>query len=389
MTTESFSSRDIPGILIVDDVPENLELLSGILRQRGYEPRPVPSGKLALLAAMADPPDLILLDIRMPEMNGFEVCERLKADAAMKDIPVIFITALTDTAAKVKSFSLGAVDYVTKPFQAEEVCARIATHLELHRRKHELQQSYDRLRELETHRDGLVHMIVHDMRSPLMAVLGNLEMAESEPLSNAAAGFIGAASSSARTIVEMISSLLDVSKMEAGQMKLVFTEVDLMSLANEMIRMFEPLRDRRRLALASVMEMDAFPCDVNLIQRVLQNLIGNAIKFSDKEKGVITVGIEKTADDRVRVTVVDNGSGIPPEYRRKIFDKFCQVETRKQKRAHSTGLGLTFCKLAVEAHGGRIGLESEVGKESTFWFELPRITAPDLKKMPERNMPHA
>lgn len=372
MTTETFSSRDIPGILIVDDVPENLELLSGILRQRGYEPRPVPSGKLALVAAKADPPDLILLDIRMPEMNGLEVCERLKADAAMKDIPVIFITALTDIAAKMKSFSVGAVDYVTKPFQAEEVCARVATHLELRRRNRELQRSYDSLRELERHRDSLVHMIVHDMRSPLMAILGNLEMAQIETLSDDAADFIGAASNSAGTIVEMISSLLDVSKLEAGQMKLVFTEVDLMALANATIRMLEPLRDRRRLALTSVMEMDAFPCDANLIQRVLQNLIGNAIKFTDKEKGIITVGVEETAKDWVRVTVVDNGPGIPLEYRRKIFDKFCQVETRRQKRAHSTGLGLTFCKLAVEAHGGRIGLESEVGKESMFWFELPR-----------------
>ena len=134
---------ETPSILIVDDVPANLELLSAIIRDRGYEPRPVPSGKLALLAAQADPPDLILLDIRMPEMNGFEICERLKADTVLKDIPVIFVTALTDTEKKVKALSMGAVDYVTKPFQVEEVCARVETHLELYRSKRELQRSYD------------------------------------------------------------------------------------------------------------------------------------------------------------------------------------------------------------------------------------------------------
>lgn len=120
-----------PGILVVDDVPANLELLADILRLQGYEPRPVPGGRLALQAARAEPPDLILLDVNMPEMNGFEVCEHLKADEALKDIPVLFITADADPEDKVKALSMGAVDYVTKPFQAGEVCARVATHLRL------------------------------------------------------------------------------------------------------------------------------------------------------------------------------------------------------------------------------------------------------------------
>ncbi|MFH0998797.1 MAG: hybrid sensor histidine kinase/response regulator [Pseudomonadota bacterium] len=372
MTSETKDSQNIPGILIVDDVPANLKLLSEMLRMRGYEPRPIPSGKLALQAAQADPPDLILLDIRMPEMNGFEVCERLKADAALKEIPVIFITAMTDTADKVKSFSLGAVDYVTKPFQVEEVCARVDVHLELRRRKRELQRSYDKLRELETMRDSLVHMIVHDMRSPLMAVLGNLELAETEPLPQDATESIAAASASARTILEMISSLLDVSKMEAGLLTPELSAVDMNALASEAIQMIEPLRSQRALTLASTMGMDTFAGDANLIRRVLQNLIGNAIKFTDKKNGIITVGIAVTAEDKMRVSVADNGPGIPVEYRDKVFDKFCQVGTRKQSRAYSTGLGLTFCKLAVEAHRGRIGLESDEGKGSTFWFELPR-----------------
>ena len=362
---------ETPNILIVDDVPANLELLSAIIRDRGYEPRPVPSGKLALLAAQADPPDLILLDIRMPEMNGFEICERLKADTVLKDIPVIFVTALTDTEKKVKALSMGAVDYVTKPFQIEEICARVETHLELYRSKRELRRSYDKLRELETQRDNLVHMIVHDMRSPMMVILGNLEMAEMEPLTKNLADYIDTASISAITILEMITSLLDVSKMEAGQMTLELSAIDMRVLVNETFRMVETLRGQRVLNLTSPMKMEMIVGDTRLIRRVLQNLIGNALRFTDKEKGTITVGIE-IADDNVRVSVEDNGTGILPEYREKVFGKFFQVDKRKKGRTYSTGLGLTFCKLAVEAHGGRIGLESDVGKGCNFWFELPR-----------------
>ena len=136
-------------ILIVDDNPFNLELLADVIRKQGYEPRPVPNGRLALVAAQKDPPDLILLDINMANMNGFEVCKRLKADAALKDIPVIFITGLNETADKVKAFSMGAVDYITKPFQNEEVCARVETHMRLRR----LQKEVDKY---NNHLEGVV-----------------------------------------------------------------------------------------------------------------------------------------------------------------------------------------------------------------------------------------
>jgi signal transduction histidine kinase len=172
--------------------------------------------------------------------------------------------------------------------------------------------------------------------------------------------------------MEMISTLLDISKMEAGQMTLELSAVDMKALVSEAIRMVEPLQGQRRLTLTSPEEMEALSGDTHLIRRVLQNLIGNALKFTDKEEGVVTVRIEIAAEDKVRVSVADNGPGIPLEYREKVFDKFCQVAARKQGQVYSTGLGLTFCKLAVEAHGGRIGLESDVGKGSTFWFELPR-----------------
>ena len=162
-----------------------------------------------------------------------------------------------------------------------------------------------------------------------------------------------------------------MSKMEEGKITLDISMVDIVVLVNETIQMVEPLQEQRRLTITSPGEIEPIAGDAQMIRRVLQNLIVNAIKFTDREKGVITVSIETASASTVCVSVEDNGSGIPPEYCKQVFDKFCQVEARKEGQGRSTGLGLTFCKLAIEAHGGRIGLKSDMGKGSTFWFELP------------------
>ena len=164
-----------PSVLIVDDTVDNLRLLAEVLGEQGYEVRPVTSGRQALQAVEQDPPDLILLDINMPEMDGYEVCRRLRLNERCRDLPVIFLTAMADTASKVRAFNMGGVDYITKPFQLDEVLARVRTHIALQRARAALAQSYRRLRALETLRDDLVQMIVHDMGSPLLAVQINLE----------------------------------------------------------------------------------------------------------------------------------------------------------------------------------------------------------------------
>jgi len=362
-----------PIIMIVDDTPENLKLLDGMLRERGYQVRAFPRGELALNAARQNPPDLILLDIMMPGMDGYEVCERLKADGALKDIPVIFISALGETMDKVKAFGVGGVDYITKPFQFEEVEARVRTHLELQRQKRELQQSYDKLRELERLRDSLVHMIVHDMRTPLTSIRGFLELAAMTPLPEQVAGYIKKALGSVETLIEMVSSLLDVSKMESGELKPKLEKCDVVGIAREVIAQMEGVRGERQLTFTTSEERIEILADAELVRRIMQNLLSNSLKFTPPD-GRVVLGL--TTDERLlRVTVEDNGPGIPKEYHERIFEKFGQVEMREQQQKHSTGLGLTFCKLAVEAHGGRIGVESDVGQGSTFWFELPRAPA--------------
>jgi len=174
------SETHVASVLIVDDTIDTLRLLSDLLGERGYDVRAVTNGRQALQAVERDPPDLILLDISLPELDGYEVCRHLRASERSRDVPVIFITALADTADKVRAFEAGGVDYVTKPFQVEEVLARVKAHVALRRAQAELADSFTRLRALEQLRDGMVHLVIHDMRSPLASLLMDLRFLTSK-----------------------------------------------------------------------------------------------------------------------------------------------------------------------------------------------------------------
>jgi len=373
MAEDSSHSDSGASILVVDDTPANLQVLVGLLKERGHRVRPVLEGRLALRAAKAEVPDLILLDINMPDMNGFEVCEQLKADPKLADTPVIFISGNTETVDKVRAFSVGGVDYVTKPFQMAEVEARVATHLELRRKRRELQESLEALRRLETLRDSLVHMVVHDLRSPLAAISACLEVikwdAEEQHRQELAAD-VETALHATRTIIRLVNSVLDVSKMEGAEMRLRLVPADIAAVARESVDELESLVGTRQLVREWPEDPVMAIVDRDVVSRVLQNLLGNALKFTPAT-GAITVEVEAN-DDMVRVAVSDTGPGIPREYRERVFEKFGQVDAVLRGQRFSTGLGLTFCRLAVEAHGGRIGVDSEVGRGSTFWFVLPR-----------------
>ena len=368
MTPATSAKPIVPNILIVDDAPANLELLVTMLKERGYKPRPVSSGELAVAAARQLLPDLMLLDINMPEMDGYQVCEIFKQDARLQEVPIIFLSALNDTEDKVRAFQRGGVDYITKPFKFEEVEARVHTHLELRRQKLELESSYRRLGELEALRDSLTHMIVHDMRSPLFGIDLRLEtLKEVIPVENEKAfALLAAMRQNVRRLGALTEQMLEVSRLEAGQMPLVKKPGDLAQAVQAVVTALEPAAGTRRLA---VLAPDPIPAsfDPEMIERVLENLVGNALKFTPPT-GAVTVTVGRLGAN-ARVGVHDNGPGIPKEYHQTIFDKFSQVEASHKKRG--AGLGLAYCKLAVTAHGGAVGLESEPGQGSTFWLTLP------------------
>lgn len=359
-------------IMVIDDVPANLRLLGEILRSCGYQVQPFTDGAQALAAAAGSPPDLVLLDISMPGLDGYSVCERLKADERLARVPVLFISALGETTDKVRAFQAGGVDYLTKPFEVEEVLARVDTHLRLRRALDDMERQNLELRELEATRDSLVHMIVHDLRNPLASAAGFLRLLEEdegERLSGQGRGYVHQVVRCTDFLMEMINGVLDVSRMEAGRMQLGLEACDLVVLAGEVVSRLESLKGSRRLAIEAPAGPVVVRGDRQLVSRVIQNLVGNALKSTPQEGGAVVLGIDPGAS-AVRVTVRDNGQGIPSEHLGKVFEKFWQGEARKQGLG-STGLGLTFAKMVVEAHGGAIGVTSEVGRGSAFWFELP------------------
>jgi two-component system sensor histidine kinase/response regulator len=361
-------------VLVVDDTIENLHLLSRILGAEGYEARPVPSGAMAMQAVELDPPDLIMLDINMSPMNGYEVCERLKANARTRDIPVMFVSALDEPLDKVRAFGLGAVDYVTKPYQVAEVLARVKTHLQLRAAQLELEQSYDKLRQLEVMRDELVHMVVHDLRSPLSALISSLAFLK-EGLTGQVDGEVlqdlNAGEAAARNLIGMANDLLDVSRLENNRVPVQLAEADLGEVVRGAVENVRRMQVDRKVSIDSGGSLRT-RLDVELIRRVVENLVSNSLRHTPKGR---PIRIVVEGDRELRVTVHDEGQGIPEDQRTAIFDKFGTTNARRDGAYHSIGLGLAFCKLAVEAHGGRIGVDSELGKGSAFWFVLPHAAA--------------
>ncbi len=358
-------------ILLADDEEKNRRLLRDILESEGYHVTLAEDGQQALDKVFAEPPDVVLLDIMMPKVDGYAVCTQLRKVSRTAYLPILIITALKDRDDMLKGIRAGANDFLTKPIDAEEIRLRVKNAVLAKHLYDQVQEALVKLRGLEMLRDNLTHMIVHDMRSPLMVVSGSFEVIthEQDRLSPTQKKFVTMGQNAGRELIEMVTTLLDVSRMEGGTMPLSRVSCDIREMARIAVKSVAVLGQQNQLTLRVTGDSAHADVDCDITHRVFVNLLGNAIKFSP-EGGTIGIGISATGQ-AVRVTVTDQGPGIPPEYHQAIFDKFEQVESRKKNRKYSTGLGLAFCKLAVEAHGGQIGVESEVGAGSTFWFSLP------------------
>lgn len=349
MTRDMSDKRAIPRILIVDDTEENVQVASFMLQRQGYRCEVAGNGQEALDKCRQAPPDLVLLDIMMPIMDGYECCRQLKADDQLKDIPVIFLSAMADT---------------------DDV---VNTHLRLRRLQVTVEKNYRDLSELEEQRDNLVHMIIHDLRTPLSVVQGNLDLVE-----NCAAKIPGFqdfqmplhdANQATVELIHMVSNLLDISRMEDGKMPLNLKSNNLAEMLGQCGKLMSVKAEQKEISLTVEANPIELACDSELIQRVLVNLTANAIKFSPPESSV-RISSQPNAGQHV-INVVDSGPGVPPDYQSKVFEKFGQVDAYQDRKKFSTGLGLTFCKLAIEAHGGDIGVESDGEHGSRFWFSLP------------------
>ena len=362
-------------IMVVDDTPANLKLLQKMLHSKGYRVLAFPDGEKALNAAVKCPPDLIFLDIKMPGMNGFEVCERLKADAALKDIPVIFISALAETADKVKAFAAGGVDYVTKPFQFEEVNARLETHLRLRRQQIELRRQQIELQALNDLKNHFLGMAAHDLRTPLGGIMGISELLAdqlSPLLTEKQSGFFDMLFASSQFMVGLINDLLDISAIESGHITLERWMVDITVPIIRSVEINGMFASKKNMSIA-INCQEQLPqvfADINRIEQVINNLLSNAIKYSQAGTDIAVRLYHE--NNEVIISVADQGPGIPEKEQHKLFQAFGKTTVQPtSKKERSTGLGLLIVRKIMEAHEGRVWLMSEPGKGTEFFFSLP------------------
>ena len=363
-------------ILIVDDEIVNVEYLRELLSMQGYEVVTAASGTECLDELNKHTHiDLILLDIMMPEMDGYEVCKIIKSKKNLNHIPIIFLTALDDDASQVKGLTAGAVDYVTKPIKREVLEARVHNHLTLKQANDKIKKLYNDLKETEKVRDALSHMIVHDLRNPLMAIQGIVGLLQmtSDSLSGDMVHKLQQIQGAGDEMANLINAILDMSKMESKTMTIFSSLLNTSDLIKEVAEETKVIYNVSGVSLELKIKNKELKitADKELVKRILKNLLSNSLKFSSREANV-EMTLEKS-DNNALFRVNDAGPGIPKELREKIFDKFYQIRSKEVKKKTGVGLGLAFCRMAAEAMNCKIWVEDRPDSKqgSSFCLALP------------------
>ncbi len=367
-------------LLIVDDTPNNLRLLSSMLAQQGYEVRSAISGANALMTIAIAPPDLILLDINMPEMDGYEVCKRLKADPTTCEIPVIFLSALDDLSDKVMAFQVGGVDYVSKPFHLEEVVVRVESQLALRRMRLQLQQAkaealsaLQQERELNRLKSEFVSMVSHDFRTPLTSIQGfaellreNLDSLTPEQRDR----YFQKINAAVENLLDLLDEVLLLGGLDSGKMQCRPTPIALEGFCRDLVESVSlGTNYSHHIELNYSGNSNLVTLDATLLRQILTNLLTNAIKYSpDCHRVRFDVHCET---QQVTFRIQDAGIGIPADNQSRLFETFYRCSN--VGKIKGTGLGLAVTKRCIDAHQGTIAVESAVGIGTTMIVTLPLL----------------
>jgi len=361
-------------ILVADDDSNVTELFSAILSRAGYNVVKTTCGGKVLPLAIESKPDAILLDVVFPETNGIDICKSLKENEDLAPVPVLLITGLSDRKNRIDGIKAGANDYLVKPLDKEEVLLRVGNAVRMKQLYDETQRNYLALKSQEELRDSLVHMIVHDLRVPMTVVDGALQFvemmcdfAEDDPKKKMLKNGIRAATS----LNEMVSSILDISKLEAGTLPVDSEMINIATLLEDVVANVSTSSSISKVVIVEPDNTLEACCDLSITRRILLNIIINGLRYNPQKE---TLEVQATKhSDHIRIEVRDKGPGIPEEHRSRIFSKFGQVVSGMTDKMRSMGLGLAFCKLAIEAQKGDIGVDSNGDKGCTFWFKLPLV----------------
>jgi len=374
----------VPKVLLVDDEPRNLRILEGVLAPLRYELRRASTGQEALEQIAAEPPDIVLLDVMMPGLSGFDVCSQLKAQPETRFIPVVLVTALTERESKITGIEAGADDFINKPVDPHELRVRVKSLLRVKRLHDELQQktvdlersnqalaeANEQIQETTRRKSDFLARMSHDLRTPMNAIIGytrilmrrlkgSVDDRQFRNLENI--------QTSSHHLLNLINEILDLSKVEAGRIDVNPQDTYLKQLAEECAASVESLVKPGVELVQQIDDVPSVRTDPDILRRVLMNLLSNAVKFT--EEGSITVSV-RPVYGQVELSVADTGLGIPAEDLPHIFEEFRQVERQGSTEKEGTGLGLAIARRSVELLGGTIAAESEVGKGTTFAIRI-------------------
>lgn len=365
-------------LLVVDDVQTNVLLLKALLGKEGYGILVANNGQEALEVIRNENPDLILLDVMMPGMDGFEAAERLKSEEFRCEIPIIFLTALDDTQSIVNGFKLGVGDFISKPFRKEELMVRIKHQLSLVAARRIIEEKNEELRKTIAGRDKMYSVIAHDLRSPMasMKMLLNTIMmsVEKDKIDPDIFDMLEMSNKTSEEVFSLLDNLLKWTKSQLGKLTVIPQKLDISGLADGVVEVMNSVAEVKHIKLIRTDHESFFVyVDIEMIKSILRNLISNAVKFSNPDSE-IKVGI-KAEDGKVIVSVTDSGKGIKKEDQHKLLKDSTHFTTYGTNSEEGSGLGLLLCRDFARKNGGELWFESEENLGSVFSFSLPQLIA--------------
>ncbi len=365
-------------LLVVDDVQTNVLLLKALLGKEGYGILVANNGQEALEVIRNENPDLILLDVMMPGMDGFEVAERLKSEEFRCEIPIIFLTALDDTQSIVNGFKLGVGDFISKPFRKEELMVRIKHQLSLVAARRIIEEKNEELRKTIAGRDKMYSVIAHDLCSPMasMKMLLNTIMmsVEKDKIDPDIFDMLEMSNKTSEEVFSLLDNLLKWTKSQLGKLTVIPQKLDISGLADGVVEVMNSVAEVKHIKLIRTDHESFFVyVDIEMIKSILRNLISNAVKFSNPDSE-IKVGI-KAEDGKVIVSVTDSGKGIKKEDQHKLLKDSTHFTTYGTNSEEGSGLGLLLCRDFARKNGGELWFESEENLGSVFSFSLPQLIA--------------
>ena len=379
------TANDTKKVLIVEDNQENTDLLVFFLKPKGYKITMVTDGPQALEAVKKDKPDIVLLDIMLPKMNGFEICEKLKSDKTTMSIPILMITALKELKDKVKALEVGADDFISKPFENVELLARVKSllrlkeyHDQLEKTNVELEEKNNTLVRMDEFKEELINLIVHDMKNPLFVIQGNLQMMSmniDQSPTETLKKYTKRIERSSQQLLRMVVNLLDISRFEEGNLVLKQDVANINKILEDITQRVKeyPENKTKEIVIDAAPSIPEIILDKSIMKRVVENMVNFAIN-NTSDGGRVDIQSRILDDGQLQFSIHDTGNQIPKKFQDKIFEKFSQAEIKDAGHRVERALGLTFCKMAIDAHKGKMWMDLDNPVGNRFVIQLPAHT---------------